>query len=238
MTCKSLIATIVASAAILLTASCSKNDDPTPGGDSYLTVVTLDQNNVSGVVMSFCPANDDPDVVLTADTQLDSRLFAVGSRIYVQYAPLSGDPLKSGPVNLIGVSTVEGAGAKPTPAPTSVVTEYATDAVTVTNLMRAGRYINMSFIAATLNQPKVCMLYVDEATLGQAIPELYFVFEGDGGFNAQNYTFIGSWNIGDIWSRPEVEGIRIFYGNGSTDFKLIAKDPALNTNNGSNAPAE
>lgn len=239
MTFKYLFPTIYAAATLFFAAACSSNDDPNAGlGDSYLTVVTLEQNGTSGSIMSFTPANDDPLITLSSETQFDSRLFKVNSRIYVQYVPLSGDPLKSGPVKIIGATNVEGGGAKPAPAPTAVLDNYTTDDVTVTTLMRAGRYINMSFIASTQGDPKQCVLYIDENSLSERVPCLYFVFEGTPGINAMSYTFIGSWDIGDIWNLPDIDGIRLFYGNDIMKSELLTKDPAITGGSNANTPAE
>ena len=212
-------------AAVMLPA-CNSTDEPTDDG-YYLDIVTLESNGKAGAIMTFQEMGDSPLITLSTTQQFMPEIFKTGSRIAIVYKPTDGSQYVSGPVTVAQAMETLGAGTAPKEGTSTSTGKWASADITLYRLWRTGNYLNFTFQGLSNGEPKQCDLYVDKNTLDSDFPELHLIFEGSTGNNAENYTFYASYSIEDIWKRPNVKGVRVYYADMHTpggNMTSITKD--------------
>jgi len=214
---------ILAAAALSFSACNSSSDEPSIS--TYMDIVTLKSSDQQGSVMTFNKENDSPLVTLTCSQAFSKE--QIGKRIVILYQPLGGIAhAESGDVNVIQAGMVFGSGAEPLPAVVDTLDNWFSDDISYMQAYRAGHYLNLAMQMSSNPQakPKKFECYVDETTLDNAYPELHIVFKSNAGFDQQALNFYGSYNISSIWSRNNVEGIKVMYNGIDGASITIEKD--------------
>lgn len=198
---------------LLAAASLSFGACNSAGGDpvtQYADIVTLVASSEDGSVMTFNAIDDSPLVTLTT-TQAFSK-DQIGKRIFIIYTPINSDEhAVSGPVDIEHAATTIGGGAAPIVAVADTLDNWASDNIEFMQAYRAGDYLNLGMTLNTTTNPQKFECYVDKTTLDSEYPELRIIFKAKPGYDTQSYNFFGSYNISDIWYRPNVKGVKVMW---------------------------
>lgn len=214
---------ILAAAALSFGACNSSSDSPSSG--TYLDIVTLKSTDQQGSIMTFRKENDSPLVTLSCVQAFSKE--QVGKRILILYKPIGGlAHAQSGDVTVIQAGAVFGSGAAPVPAIVDSLDNWYSDQISYLQAYRAGQYLNLAMQMASNPSvaPKKFECYVDETTLDSAYPELHIVFKSNADIDQQELNFYGSYDISGIWSRQNVEGIKVMCRGYSGETVTIEKD--------------
>lgn len=199
-------------AAALLPA-CNSTDEPDTDG-YYVDIVTLESNGAAGAIMTFQEFGDSPLITLTTTQQFMPEIFKTGTRVAIVYKPTNNNKqYQSGPVTVAQAMETLGGGTAPLEGTSVSTGKWASADITLYRLWRSGNYLNFIFQGTSVGEPKQCDLYVDTNTLNSDFPEFHLIYEGEKGSSAEKYTFYASYSIEEIWQRPEVKGVRVYYAD-------------------------
>lgn len=205
-------------------SACGDNDGPDgPTGNSFLDIVTVASSDPAGCTFTFRSLNDSPEITRTTTQFFQDVTIKAGTRILLNYIPESGKQFESGPVRVIGFTRC--LGPTVTTAKSSNPTEWSSSPVHLASMWRAGQWLNMQLVLKMTNSPRRFGLVLDPATADSSEPELHIVFTPDIGSTAMNQAAYASFDIAEIWNKPGVEAIRVFYVdfNGDENSARITK---------------
>lgn len=215
---------LILAAAALSLGACNGSSDA-PSLSTYVDIVTLKSTDQQGSTLTFRKENDSPLVTLSCSQAFSKE--QIGKRIVILYQPIGGlAHAESGDVNVIQAGSVFGSGAAPLPAVVDTLNNWYSDQISYLQAYRAGQYLNlaMQMASSPTIAPKKFQCYVDETTLDSAYPELHIVFKSNADIDQQELSFYGSYDISGIWSRQNVEGIKVMCRGYSGDVVTIEKD--------------
>ncbi len=215
---------IIAAAAVSF-AACDTSSDYK---EQYLNIVTLDASNSSGSVLSYQTINDSPLITLTTTQGFSEN--QVGKRVVILYTGLNDnfDNEKGGPVNILSAAPTFGGGEKIKPASVDTLDNWASNEIAFVSPFRSGKYLNLPMAINTAYNLKKFACYYDVTTIDSAYPEVHLIMQTTPGYeSAYSSNFYGSYDMSDIWFRPSVLGIKVFY-NGDKSVTL-EKNPTSQT---------
>ena len=206
---KNNILASLAGASLLLTAVSCNNDDDTPTMDnSFAAFATLQKTDDSGSVFTTSEVGDAPLVTFTTTYKVDDKYIEEGQRCVIYYTNTSGERFKSGPIDLKGLAQViNGKIETKSKAEIDKLMQYPSN---MTGIERTRQYANLVLSAPGSGTPKVCSIYVDEATVDQAVPEAYVVFQ-PGSNVGSDLSYSASFDLSPVWDLPTCEGLNVHY---------------------------
>lgn len=194
--------------AVLLAGFSSCGSDELTDKDYFADLVTYTSSGDGSTFTLIEKDNADP-VVLTTTRKLGSE-FHTGERVYIVYAPESGERLKSGPVDLLSVSKVYGEGDAPEDGTAASTDNWASDPITLGNMYLSSTYLNILFSGSIGNGEPLIHLYADVATLDNDYPELHFTYGPRKDFATRDVVYICSYNLETIFDRSTCKGVKIY----------------------------
>lgn len=200
---------LIAAAAMLCgTTSCNHNDPDAP--TLFYEIATLKIKGADASVFSFRKENDSPLVEMTfpiAKSSLNG--YDEGKRYIIAYTSDSGDAYASGMGVLYAIGYVYNSAI--TEGTAQSTGAWATMQQNIMSLWRSGEWINIQ-AECTYNteRPKTYSLVVDETTLDMDYPEVHLIYEPDETGNANTKMFYATFDISDVWMRPNVKGITLY----------------------------
>lgn len=210
-------------ASALAISACNSDSDTAVA--YYTDIVTLDASSASGSVMTYQDKDDSPLVTLTSTTPLSEE--HIGKRIVILYSPVgTTEHGVSANINLVNAGLTYGAGEAPLDAVVDTLDSWSSDPVTYIQAYRSGKYLNLGMILPTNATPEKLRCYVDITTLDSEYPELHFVYKAKVGYDSESANFFGSYDISNIWNRPEVKGFKLFYNDNDNDSGSVTIEKA------------
>ncbi|MDE6311688.1 MAG: hypothetical protein K2L96_07735 [Muribaculaceae bacterium] len=210
MKIKTLYGIFLGLACVLAAASCNKESDPVnPTGNSYGNIVSVAARGEEGATFTFRQMNDSPEITLTTRQVFQDAQVKVGSRIFIDYIPESGQEFESGAVYVKSYQRCYGPEIKT--AATSNPSEWGSAGFTLLRAWRSGRWLNLWIMAEMGTAPRRFEMLLNPASENSSEPELHIVYSPDvqnSGFNLPAY---GSFNIASLWDRSDVTGLTIKY---------------------------
>lgn len=187
--------------------------------DYFADLVTYSASS-SGSSFTLVEKDDATPVILTSTRKLGSD-FRTGERVFITYAPQSGERLKSGPIDLLAVSKVYGEGNAPEDGTAESTDNWASDEITLENMYLADTYLNIVFKGSIGDGEPLIHLYADINTLGDEYPVLHFTYGPRKDFAVKEVSYICSYNLDNIFKRSTCKGVKVLMdapANGSTTF--------------------
>ncbi len=211
MKLKNLFIAAFGALAMLGATSCNESGGGNGGsGDLfYLDIATIESSGDAGTVLTLRQNGDSPLVTLMTQQRFNDDDFKTGERVVISYHPVSNKQYESGNIYIQGAGATIGRGFAPKEATAEETHNWESDAVQMLNVWRTGEYVNLVFQATTSTDPRLCELYIDKASTNLSTPELRLIFKRIPGAMNSTYTFYASYNIGDLWNKDGVKGLRI-----------------------------
>ena len=214
---KSIILPALLLAPFFALTSC--NDTYNENDVVWSAFATLNSYDATSSSYTVTPTDENKTFTVTAATGLKDSSLKVGDRCYIQYINDNKDnPYISGPVQLNAVLLVANGSVKT--APLDTINGFNVARYTLANVFRTGKYLNFEILAPTqrYNGYSKFEIYADEATVSDAIPQLYVDFEIFMPGVSDNSN-LGSFDISSIWDLPTCQGINLHIGARSQEFK-------------------
>lgn len=192
-------------------SSCNDDDNTTGGGfpsnlnTAFATFVSSGDN---GSVFTVQKSADSPVATLTSTTKVSSDALKAGERVILQYVPTGSDAYASGPVTIYGIGKI--INGKVSEATETEINGMRNDYLKMLIFDRTGAYINIWAEATLRNEPAKFTIVADKATLGDAYPKLYVVFETDSDMGSTRSVY-ASFDIASVFNQSTCEGVEVYY---------------------------
>ena len=230
---KSVFKNFYAFLAVIVTAfggvltSCSSNDENTPA--IFYDIATLTGMGTDGCTFTLRQVNDSPLVTLTSTYQLNNQTYKVGTRYLIAYSNETNQAFVSGGITLQALGYVYN--SEITTGTSESTNQWRTEQQYLLAMWRAGEWINIQTNATyDKERPTAYDLVVDETTLGNDYPEAFIIYEPDKSVNATTKLFYATFNIEEVWNRPNVKGLNVtFVGNNGP--QTVKFDKSANATN-------
>lgn len=192
---------------------CMNHDTEDGPVKRYLTdIVTYEgDNGQGGTRFTFQKADDSPLITLDWQGRLQADGLNRGTRLLIQYYPLSGQPYQSGDVELRGAAritcdTIMQVNMSKHP-------DWQRDRVYVYSLWRTGRWLNMHCRLPYSPEPRTFTLGVEDSTLYQEFPQVYIIHQLDSVAPRHDREYYVSWDIGPVWNNSTIHGLDVHVAN-------------------------
>lgn len=217
-----LLMSIVALCLGFQSCNSDNDDDPNPGTNIYTRIVSYVEGTANGSTFTYRERGDSPLITLYSTQALKAETFKVGTRIIIQYTSESTGQNQDRRITLLAAANVEGQGKAVESATAESTNNWNSDGVAVQALYRSGDFVDVQFTGYLGDQQAKVAMYVDETTLDSEQPQLHLIFGPYSGFVNTPYIFYGSWNIANIWNRPNVKSVKVnFNGTGAIGSSVI-----------------
>lgn len=210
-TIRLLLVTLIMS----VTLSCADEGVDGPVGIPLWDIVTFEGNIDGHANFSFRQVNDTPLITLVADRAIPADDLEGGERMYISYLPESNTSYTSGPVTLYSAAIINQAPMET--APIIDLPDWNRDPVYVYSAWRSGTYINLHVRLTYDREPRTFCLVADEATISSPTPDIYLVHTMAQPSDYHDRVYYASFDISDIWERPDVTGVRLHIANSNLD---------------------
>lgn len=203
-----IIIALLVMASTFLT-SCNSDDEPQV--KTFMTICTFMGSTDKGSTFTTQQDGDSPLVTFTTPNTFKESDLKTGERCMLIYTNSAGERFVSGPINLVSIYKVYGTAINLAGKSEIQNLDNASDYY-ISAVERSGNYINVIGNGKIDFEkgPKLFGLYFDEATVNNACPDAYVVFQGSTGVTKM-MQFFGSYNIQSIWSQKSCQGIRVHY---------------------------
>lgn len=178
-------------------------------------IVTFAGNDPGAHFLLYAPGADSP-VSLRSETAIDTTLVRPGCRVLLGY---TGPDAPGGVIGLRGLSTINSDTLRGAP---SEPAGWNADSVWLVSAWRAGQYVDMRLRLPYSEEPRMFALVLDSATLGSPVPQLYLAHRLPEGVDAGatfSRSYYASFDISDLWRRPEVTGVSVNVANANIPTK-------------------
>lgn len=208
---------LAAIAAIAVSAAACSSKENNGGGvpdDTLYDIVTLDPASASaqGSVFTFRRWGDSPLITLVSPLKVDSKVVKPGERLMIAYTPAEGNSVDhSGGIDLYAYMTVlNGSVSIATDVETA---SWSTESLNIYSLWPSGNYINIHS-GLRIDQPPVKFeIVADEATVDDAMPDLYVLYKAGDGNEGNLVNYYASFDISEVLERPNCQGVNIYAAN-------------------------
>ncbi len=212
--------------------SCNSNSDDPNQPDVYTDFATLLTMNSEGCTFQVQKDANSDAVILTSKENIDKaapNTFKVGMRVVIMYYSESGMQYTGGPIQLLRITTTLGEGAPVEVSTSEKTNKWASDQITMYMVGRTGDYLNFQFTHYGTVNVKECKLYVDEETLDDEYPHLHLVYEdkNDHMQSTSTYAYYASWSIKDLWARPNLKGVNVYFADLVNQGPVVIKKTVL-----------
>lgn len=216
---KRIAVSVVAAALSLTLGSCGEDGVDGPVEMTCTDIVTYAGDNAGRATFTFQKIDDSPLITLTAQGALANEGMEAGTRVLISYIPQDNMAYQSGPVTLLGGRTI---------TQSSIVTEWRDEydawnrnPVYVYSAWRSGTYLNFHVRLTYSSDPRIFCLAVDPSTVHTPWPEVYLVHVMSTDADNHDRAYYASFDISEVWSAPEVEGIRLHVSNSNLDKQIF-----------------
>lgn len=204
-----------------LLGSCSSND---PGEDDKyvgMSLVTYEGTANSFTTFTYQALNDSPLITFTTQWTPNPPQEP-GTRMLIVYSSKTL-PTNGGDITLRQASLVYGGKL----SWIKNATDWRSEPIQLNALWRTGHYINLDCFA-TYNDgnKRELTLSVDSTTASTPCPVLYLSHENKNTDMIYDQRVYASWNVDTLWSRPDVQSIRVKLVdcNGNNEFTFSKTD--------------
>ncbi len=199
--------------AVMLT-SCLDNDDD--GQNQILTsnFVSYEGMRGSNPVFSYTNPRTNVPVMLTGDLN-NLPTMSEGDRCYMTYylpAGVPEDAYTDCSVNILQLVVALTAPFEAAPAPTAEIPGID---IELRTMFINGNYLNLLGRAFISKNPQFTITYVPESVATGTV-EVYISFTGETDGTARTVDLPASFNIGAIWSNPQVSALNIHIRNSNS----------------------
>lgn len=220
------LASLLLSAFMTLTlGSCGEDG---VDGDVEMTctdLVTYTGTTGGHATFTFQKMDDSPEINLTAQNSIGTDGIDPGTRLLISYIPQDNRPYVSAPVTLLGGRVVTQSAITTTWHDS--FNDWDKDDVYVYSLWRTGRYINVHVRLTYSTEPRIFCLAADPSTLSTPWPDVYLVHVIDGDVDNHDRAYYASFDIAEVWSRPDVEGLRLHVANSNLNKQIFTFTKSL-----------
>lgn len=186
------------------------NNEPAP--EIFTNFATLESANPASLTFSVQESPDSEPVLITADVKFDISKLEIGGRYVIYYAYVDNVPSANRKVDLYyGITGTFG--SKMSKADNEQVTELFNNNYNTLYIACAGDWLNLQFAASMWNQSTV-ELYVDEETLDDEYPQVYFCVNEVTPNDFNQAYFYASFNVSSLLSLPSAKGFIVNYYTG------------------------
>ena len=211
MKIKSLIAAGALSAITFALPSCnsSSSEDYSP---VYTDIVTVSQFTDNSSVFTFRRVDDSPLVTLTSTRGLNPETVKIGDRMLMSYQTNGVAQFENAAINIVGIVPTYGKGATFPKAKAEETNNFYTAEVFDASAWRSGTYLNLAVLYGSASAPKDCRIVVDETTLSNPYPQLYFILEPQpaAGAGPERIYYL-SHTLTELFSRSTCKGVTLNY---------------------------
>ena len=200
-------------------SSCN-NTYPEADDTGYMDIVTFVSTTSNSATFEMQQRDDSPVITYVArDLSVDTEYCPSGTRLLLAYAPISGEPYKSGYIHVLGMQGVYNAEVKQSAIPH----DWDADGIFMLEMWRSGNYINVSSVITSVDVPKRYDLLVDPATVDDEFPQLYVVFE-NAKTNETERAYFASFDIKNLLDKSTCRGVVVnlkdtYQGNNQITFE-------------------
>ena len=187
---------------------CSKDDVDYPTAHRFVELLTVLKNDAQGMELEKVGLNDSECVLLTTEQHVDAQLER-GRRVIAEYSVSDADvssrpmPVRLHQMGLITFDTIR-------VVANDKMADLADARMTVVSVWRTGMYMNLQAKVEFDGEKRSFAVVADETTLGSPIVECYLCNVGsDVGVTVIDRHAYGSFFMGDIWTMPTTERVRL-----------------------------
>lgn len=209
---------------LLSTACISDKGYDGPIEMTYWDIATFEGNIDGSAQFTVRQVNDSPEATLYADRIIPIPAEGegddpTGKRVFISYVPESNKPYTSGQISLRSAAVIN-----QSPLRIESISEYpewARDKVYLYSAWRTGSYINFHVSITYDREPRIFCIVADEQTIGTSCPELYLVHIMAEPTDYHERRYYASFDISEIWERPEVLGVNLHVSNSNLDKQIF-----------------
>ncbi len=199
-------------AAVLVLPACNSSNSDTPVSPVYTDIVTVSQMGDNSTVFTFQKENDSPLITLRAGTAMNKDAVKVGDRVLISYQTEGEAQFQNAEISIVAAAMTYGKGGAFPVAAADTTSNFFSRNVQRAEAWRSGQYLNFGFSFSTDRAPKVCRIVVDEATLTDAYPQLYFIFEPEVSMGmTRELIYYMSYSLSDLFNRSTCQGVQLNY---------------------------
>lgn len=198
-------------------SSCNSSSDDNPG--TYMDFMTLISTGSTGSVFEMYNNESNTLLTLTSTVNLsDVKNVKVGERVILLYSYGNRMPYTSGDITVFSLSPVLNGELTVAPSvPEASFDDMQTQAVSV-----SGVYLNYQGSALYTENYNNMKLVLDEATMNNAMPDVYLVLDADSDNPAANWKGVfASFNISKIWTDSRYQGFTLHINDVNSNFRTL-----------------
>ncbi len=212
MKIKSLISAGIIAAASIGFSSCNSSNSSGPTSPVYTDIVTVTQFTDNSSVFTFQQLDDSPLITLRSSNGLNAETVKIGDRMLLSYQTDGAPRYQNADINIVGAALTYGKGGDFEKATAESTGNFISTKVYNAEGWRSGIYLNFGFTYSTDRAPKTCKIVVDEATIDDEYPQLYFIFEPEPlSASSQPMVYYMSYTFADLFNRPTCRGVKLNY---------------------------
>lgn len=203
-----LVAVIVAA----VFAGCEGKEDPAPE-TAVASIVTYIET--SGEVSTFTYTDNQENLITLTAAWSGNEELTPGRRVLIYYrAETYG---VSGQITLLSVVPLSGGAPKiaaEADIPRSVELKECA-------IWRSGNFLNLSAVVTFGGDAKAISLYIEEETAALQVPTARVVVESDYANLGAERSLYASWDLTDVFTASNFEGLNVIYMDSSNQEKTI-----------------
>ncbi|NBJ08550.1 hypothetical protein D1647_20555 [Alistipes sp. Z76] len=188
--------------------------------DMTCTDIVTFAGNIDGrATFTFNKVDDSPEITLRAQGMLNTGSIDEGSRMLIYYIPENNEAYNSGNIYLRGGTPITCSDINMTWRPEFDM--WHNHKVYLYSTWRSGKYINVHVRLTYSTEPRIFCLAVDPGTIDQKMPDVYLVHIISKDVDYHDRAYYASFDISQLWSLPNVEGIRLHVANSNLDKQIF-----------------
>lgn len=205
--------------------SCNEDNNPGQVPDNlFADIVTIYDKKDNSTIFHLQEKDDSPTAVLTAtEFSITNTPFKKGDRVMISYVPTNGARYVSDFISVYNLASIY-----PTPIITDEIKLYPDwdfADIYVDDLWRTGNYINLYCRMTYYNDPQFKVI-IDKYTVNNSYPDIYLTYDYNSNVDAQEKSFIASFDISEVWDLTTCRGVTIHLNSRNTA-KTITLDKTI-----------
>ena len=200
---------------VFLLAGCGDDDMNYPTDYRYVEILTILKND-KGMILEKVGINDEENINMTTNQWVDADLEK-GRRVIAEYSVEADKldqrpmPIKLHQMGLIQFDTVQYQSK-------SVIENGSCPKIEIISLWRTGHFINLQCEIGYDGKKQLYTIVADQMTADQAIVECYLRNEGEliGDNSIYRHSY-ASFYIGEIWDRPTLKCVRLYFSDSGSE---------------------
>ena len=200
-----LFKAVILSLIAIVATSCG---DSGPYSDkiALYDIVTFDGQTDQGAKFSFQQVDDSPVIELLAPgVVFDEQKVRKNQRLLIGYYPASGKAYESGEIDFFGYSQVYHNEA--VISTDKQIVGWDKTPVYLNSMWRSGNFLNMNLLIDHSNQTRRMELLVDQSTLNDPMPHIYFAHDLLGSPENYGVQMYATFDLSRVWNLETCEGV-------------------------------